>query len=113
LIDGVEDANGLAALPSPSSGDMFLDFESNPYVLDEGLEYLFGIVTLPMNSSDEPTYETLWSFTRMEEKKVFETLIAMVLERWKRSPEMHIYHYAPYEPTAIKRLVGRHGDVRR
>jgi predicted RecB family nuclease len=22
---------------------------------------------------------------------------------------MHIYHYAPYEPTAIKRLVGRHG----
>jgi hypothetical protein len=22
---------------------------------------------------------------------------------------MHIYHYAPYEPTAIKRLAGRHG----
>jgi uncharacterized protein len=22
---------------------------------------------------------------------------------------MHIYHYAPYEPTAIKRLVGKHG----
>jgi uncharacterized protein len=60
LIDGVDDSDGLAALPPPSSGDMFLDLESNPYVLDQGLEYLFGIATLPINSSDEPTYETLW-----------------------------------------------------
>ena len=22
---------------------------------------------------------------------------------------MHVYHYAPYEPTALKRLMGRHG----
>jgi predicted RecB family nuclease len=109
LLDGVEDDNGLAALPSPSSADMFLDLESNPYVLDQGLEYLIGIVTLPENSGVEPTYETLWSFSRPEEKKAFETFIAKVMERWKRNPQMHIYHYAPYEPTAIKRLVGRHG----
>ena len=32
-----------------------------------------------------------------------------MMERWRQNPEMHIYHYAPYEPTAIKRLVGRHG----
>jgi predicted RecB family nuclease len=109
LLDGVEDGNGLAALPSPSSADMFLDLESNPYVLDQGLEYLIGIVTLPANSGEEPAYETLWSFTLAEEKKAFETFIAKVMECWRRSPEMHIYHYAPYEPTAIKRLVGRHG----
>jgi uncharacterized protein len=108
LLDGVEDGNGLAALPSPSSADIFLDLESNPYVLDQGLEYLIGILTLP-NSGDEPNYEALWSFTRSEEKKAFETFIAKVMERWRRNPEMHIYHYAPYEPTAIKRLVGRHG----
>jgi uncharacterized protein len=109
LVDGVEDYNGLAALPSPSSADMFLDLESNPYVLDQGLEYLIGIVTLPENSDEEPIYETLWSFSRSEEKKAFETFIVKVMERWRRNPEMHIYHYAPYEPTAIKRLVGRHG----
>jgi predicted RecB family nuclease len=109
LVDGVEDGNGLATLPSPSSADMFLDLESNPYVLDQGLEYLIGVITLPMNSRDEPTYEALWSFTRSEEKKAFETFISRVMERWHRNPEMHIYHYAPYEPTAIKRLVGRHG----
>jgi len=109
LLDGVEDDNGLAALPSPSSADMFLDLESNPYVLDQGLEYLIGIVTLPSNTGKEPAYETLWSFIRSEEKQAFETFIARVMERWRRNPEMHIYHYAPYEPTAIKRLVGRHG----
>jgi uncharacterized protein len=109
LLDGVEDGNGLAALPSPSSADMFLDLESNPYVLDQGLEYLIGVVTLSANSGDGPNYETLWSFTRSEEKNAFESFIAKVMERWRRNPEMHIYHYAPYEPTAIKRLVGRHG----
>ena len=31
------------------------------------------------------------------------------MDRWQRDPAMHIYHYAPYEPTAIKRLAGRHG----
>ena len=105
----VDDGNGLAALPSPSAADVFLDLESNPYVLDQGLEYLIGIVTLPVSSGNEPAYEALWSFTRSEEKKAFETFIANVMARWRRNPEMHIYHYAPYEPTAIKRLVGRHG----
>jgi predicted RecB family nuclease len=109
LLDSVEDGNGLAALPSPSSADMFLDLESNPYVLDQGLEYLIGIVTLPESSVGAPIYETLWSFSRAEEKKAFEGFIAKVMERWRGNPEMHIYHYAPYEPTAIKRLVGRHG----
>ena len=47
LLDDVEDGNGLAALPLPSPADMFLDFEANPYVLDQGLEYLIGMVTLP------------------------------------------------------------------
>jgi uncharacterized protein len=109
LLDDVADGNGLAALPTPSSADVFLDFEANPYALDQGLEYLIGIVMLPAKSGVEPTYETLWSCSRAEEKKAFETFISAMMERWRRNPEMHIYHYAPYEPTAIKRLVGRHG----
>ena len=35
--------------------------------------------------------------------------VVMLMEQWRKNSEMHIYHYAPYEPTAIKRLVGRHG----
>src|SRR5438132_5082207 len=35
--------------------------------------------------------------------------MAKMIDRWRQDPAMHIYHYAPYEPTAIKRLAGRHG----
>ena len=27
----------------------------------------------------------------------------------RADPDLHIYHYAPYEPTALKRLMGRYG----
>ncbi len=109
LIDGVEEGKGLGILPVPSPADLFLDFEANPYVLDQGLEYLIGMATLPATSDAEPPYESLWALTHSEERKAFEAFIAKVMERWRKNPEMHIYHYAPYEPTAIKRLAGRHG----
>jgi uncharacterized protein len=111
LIEDAEEGKGLAILPVPSPADLFLDLEANPYVLDEGLEYLVGMVTLPARSSGEPTYEPLWALTRSEERKAFETFIAKVMERWRKNPEMHVYHYAPYEPTAIKRLAGRHATA--
>lgn len=87
---------------------MFLDLEANPYVLDNGLEYLIGAVTLAPEGHSEPQYQTLWSFNRAEEKNAFETFIGKVMDRWAQDPAMHIYHYASYEPTAIKRLAGRH-----
>jgi len=36
---------------------------------------------------------------RAEEKKAFEKFMTWVMERWAATPEMHIYHYAPYEQT--------------
>ncbi len=30
------------------------------------------------------------------------------MERLKHFPDLHIYHYAPYEPSALKRLMGRY-----
>ena len=31
-----------------------------------------------------------------------------ILRSWESNPGMHVYHYAPYEPGAFKRLMGRH-----
>jgi predicted RecB family nuclease len=109
LIEDAEVGKGLGILPLPSPADFFLDLEANPYVFDDGLEYLIGMATLPEKSGGEPTYESLWALTRSQERKAFEKFIGRVMERWRQNREMHIYHYAPYEPTAIKRLVGRHG----
>jgi hypothetical protein len=30
------------------------------------------------------------------------------MARWAQYPDLHIYHYAPYEPGALKRLMGRY-----
>jgi len=109
LIEVAEEGKGLSILPAPSPADVFLDFEANPYVLDDGLEYLIGMATLPTRSGGEPTYKSLWALTRSDERTAFEAFMATVMERRRKNPEMHIYHYAPYEPTAIKRLAGRHG----
>jgi predicted RecB family nuclease len=49
------------------------------------------------------------AFTRAGEKQAFERLMDLFIGRLERDPSMHIYHYAPYEPTALKRLAGRHG----
>ena len=108
LLNTKEPDQGLAALPAPSPGDLFLDLEGDSYAFETGIEYLFGVLTLPEEAAAEPSYESLWSFDRTEEKKAFEKFIAMVMERWHRYPDMHIYHYAAYEPTAIKRLAGQH-----
>ena len=109
LLEPVEPERGLAALPPPSPGDVFLDFEGDPYALEGGLEYLTGTVTLPEKPGAEPKYESLWSLDRGEEKRAFQKFIDGMMERLGRYPDMHIYHYAPYEPTAIKHLAGRHG----
>jgi predicted RecB family nuclease len=108
LLEPTVPDTGLAALPEPCVGDIFLDLEGDAYAFDQGLEYLFGVVTVPEEMGAEASYEAQWSFDRAAEKEAFGKFIAKVMERLSRYPEMHIYHYASYEPTAIKRLAGEH-----
>jgi uncharacterized protein len=63
---------------------------------------------VPDQPNAEPQYTSLWSFEPSAEKKAFERFIGIVIERRKQYPDLHIYHYAAYEQTAIKRLAGRH-----
>src|SRR5207245_2685599 len=97
---------GLGALPAPSAGDLFFDIEGDPFAEGDGLEYLFGVVELVDGS---PRYHAFWAHSRAEEKHAFEQLVDLLVERLDRDPGLHVYHYAPYEPTALKRLMGRHG----
>jgi predicted RecB family nuclease len=98
---------GFALLPEPSPGDIWLDFEGDPwYEAARPLEYLTGWVYL---HNGEPRYEHLWSLDREQEKAGFERFVDLVRERRARFPEMHVYHYAPYERTALERLMGEHG----
>ncbi|WP_422001739.1 TM0106 family RecB-like putative nuclease [Reyranella sp.] len=97
---------GLCTLPAPSAGDVFLDFEGDPFVSGGGLEYLFGYVLC--DEAGGRAYTGEWALTREAEKAAFESFIDLVMERLERWPDLHIYHYAPYEPAALKRLMGRY-----
>ncbi len=108
LLGPVKDGEGLASLPAPSPGDLFLDFESVPYAFDIGLEYLTGFVAVNDDLGGQPGYRSRWSLDPKAEKAAFEEFITWVLDRLKDYPGLHIYHYAPAEPTAIKQLAGRH-----
>ena len=99
---------GLACLPPPSEGDIFFDLEGDPFVGEGGLEYLFGYVYA---SPDNPAnYSADWVFTRYDEKQAFERFVDFAMDRLKTFPDLHIYHFAPYEPAALKRLMGRYAS---
>jgi predicted RecB family nuclease len=97
---------GLTRLPAPCAGDVFFDLEGDPFVGESGLEFLFGYLL----ASDDSTYDYHgeWALTREDEKRVFERFVDLVMQRWAAYPDLHIYHYSPYEPGALKRLMGRY-----
>jgi predicted RecB family nuclease len=99
-------AFGLGALPAPSSGDIFLDLEGDPFVGEGGLEYLFGYLVIERDGAQ--AYRGEWALARSAEKQAFERFVDFALARWQEHPDLHIYHYAPYEPSALKRLMGRY-----
>jgi predicted RecB family nuclease len=104
----IEPGFGLAALPEPSPGDVFFDLEGDPFVGERGIEYLFGYAYGETNGT--VTYEADWALNRDDEKTVFERFIDFVIGRLKIWPDLHIYHFAPYEPAALKRLMGRYAS---
>ncbi|MBR0831342.1 TM0106 family RecB-like putative nuclease [Bradyrhizobium manausense] len=97
---------GLFRLPEPSAGDIFLDFEGDPFVDGGGLEFLFGY--LYTNDDGTEAYVGDWVTTRRDERAAFERFIDFVTARLAKYPGLHIYHFAPYEPAALKRLMGRY-----
>jgi uncharacterized protein len=103
----VEKDQGLAALPLPSPLDLFLDLEGDRQAEDGGLDYLFGYAF--RDADGGVRCEALWALAPPEEKCAFERLIDLIVDRRQRDPGMHVFHYAPYEPTSMKRLMGRYG----
>jgi predicted RecB family nuclease len=107
LLLPIEKDRGLAALPAPSPMDMFLDLEGDRQAEHGGFDYLFGYAI--REDDGNVSYEALWATSPIEEKGAFERLIDLIVERRRRDAAMHVFHYAPYEPTAMKRLMGRYG----
>jgi uncharacterized protein len=98
--------HGFALLPEPTPDDIFLDFEGNHFAEGGVREYLTGY--LARAPGGQRTYTAHWSRTPEEERAAFERFVDLAIETRARHPGAHIYHFAPYEPTALKHLMGRY-----
>jgi len=102
----LDERTGFRLLPMRAPGDIFFDMEGDPYYEPaRGLEYLFGVLT----TSPSTTFRSFMALTRDEEKRACEQFIDFVCARLVEFPDLHVYHYAPYETSALKRLVSEHG----
>ncbi|HEY7841632.1 MAG TPA: TM0106 family RecB-like putative nuclease [Gammaproteobacteria bacterium] len=106
ILQPVDAGHGLALLPKPSAHDFFLDLEGDHLAAEGGREYLFGYVT-------GGAYVPLWAASPAEEKAAFEQFVDLVLERFRAHPDLHIYHFGAYEPSAFKRLSGKYATRER
>ena len=98
------DQEALAVLPEPSPGDVFFDFEGDPLdseAPDWGIDYLFGVWA-------DNAFTAFWADTLEEERQRFDEFIRWLLDRLERYPDLHVYHYAPYERTHLLSLARRH-----
>lgn len=103
-----ENGKGLSALPPESSFDIYFDIEGHP-LLEGGLEYLWGASYLDATGpqGNKYAYHDWWAHTSEQERLAFEHFIDWIYQRWQQDKTMHIYHYAPYEVTAIRKISNR------
>jgi predicted RecB family nuclease len=105
LLEPIE-KRGFGLLPPPSPGDIFFDMEGDPfYEAEGGLEFLFGVL---WQADGGIEYRAIRAGDRSSEQGAFEELIDLVHERRRAHPDLHVYHYAAYEPSTLARLMGEH-----
>jgi uncharacterized protein len=102
-----EERRGFGLLPAPSVGDLFFDMEGDPFFeAAGGLEFLFGV--LWREPDGETAYRAFRARDRETEQRAFEDFVDLVHERLREHPDLHVYHYAAYEPSTLARLMGEH-----
>jgi len=95
----------MRALPKDNPGDVFFDLEGMPLPPPRfGQEYLLGAMTR------DKVYKDWWSFSLEQERDAFCSFTEWLAERRKQYPGMHVYHYAPYERSAIFRETLKYPD---
>lgn len=97
---------GLSLLPPKSKNDIFFDIEGYP-LIEGGLEYLWGATYF--DEAGARQFKDFWAHDSEQEKLAFCQFMEWAYQRWIADPSMHIYHYASYEITACRKLMGRYG----
>jgi predicted RecB family nuclease len=98
-----QEKRGLGLLPPPDPGDLFYDIEGDPFFEPgRSLEYLHG------TCGADGQFHAMWAHDREAEKRVLEQVVDLIDRRLEHFPKLHVYHYAAYETSALKRLAAQH-----
>ncbi len=96
-----EPGKGFDLLPEPQVGDLFYDIEGDPH-FEGGLEYLHGVWF-------DGQFQAFWAHDHAAEARALAELLEFFRARLTAYPDARIYHYAPYEITALRRLTTKYG----
>ena len=96
-----EPGKGFDLLPEPQPGDLFYDIEGDPHY-EGGLEYLHGVWF-------DDKFQAFWGHDHPAEAAALTQLLEFFRTRLAAHPSARIYHYAPYEITALRRLTTKYG----
>ncbi|MCT0229988.1 TM0106 family RecB-like putative nuclease [Synechococcus sp. CS-1324] len=108
LVRPLQPGKGLAALPAADAGDIWFDMEGlQDAVAAKKLEYLFGACYREA-PAESAAFIAWWGHSPLGEKRAFEGFVDWVEERRRRHPGLHVYHYASYEKSAMRRLSQQH-----
>jgi predicted RecB family nuclease len=104
-----DSGKGLSALPPHCDLDVFFDIEGDP-LIEGGLEYLWGVSFHDPQGrqGNQYAFKDWWAHNQEQEQIAFEGFFDWVYSRWKQNTSMHIYHYASYEITAVRKLSTRY-----
>ena len=100
--------SALEQLPVIDPGDIYFDFEGDPLYQEDshptrGIDYLFGFC------DRAGKYTKFWAHDYAGERQAFDDFVRDLQSRLQTSPNMHVYHYAPYERTHLGNLSTRYG----
>lgn len=96
-----EPGKGFDLLPEPQIGDLFYDIEGDPH-FEGGLEYLHGVWF-------DGQFQAFWAHDHAAEACALAELLEFFRARLTAYLDARIYHYAPYEITALRRLTTKYG----
>lgn len=96
--------HGFDLLPAPDRGDIFFDFEGDPFWTPQhDLMFLAGL--LYQDADGAWVYDERWAHTLVEQQSMIKALVEFFADRRERFPHMHVYHYNHTEKSAIERLM--------
>ncbi|WP_343348000.1 TM0106 family RecB-like putative nuclease [Sphingomicrobium sp. XHP0239] len=103
IVEALPEAEdrGFLRFPKPDPADLFFDLEGDPHH-PGGLEYLWGIHL--RDEQGRAKFIHHWAHDREAERAAFEKVVDFFVAHLRDHPAAHVYHYAHYEITALRRL---------